>query len=138
MGSSRIMGRLVSAALLALAVVAGDLAGQEQEAFTDERFAELQEQDALILLDVFASWCGTCARQQEVLAEYRARHPEVALHTLTIDFDERKDLVRRFAAPRQSTLILYRGDERIWFSVAESRREVIFAELNRAARRTPR
>lgn len=136
--TGRSMHRGIAAFLLALAMSAADAAAQEKEPFTAERFAELQEQDALILLDVFASWCGTCAQQQEVLADYRELHPEVALHTLTIDFDERKDLVRRFGAPRQSTLILYRGEERIWFSVAETRRDVIFAELNEAARRATR
>lgn len=134
MSRNRNVRTMVSAGFLALALSAGDVAAQEKEPFTPERFVELQEEDALILLDVFASWCGTCAQQQAVLAAYREEHPEVALHTLTIDFDEQKEFVRQFAAPRQSTLILYRGSERIWFSVAENRRDVIFAELNRAAR----
>jgi len=40
--------------------------------------------------------------------------------------------VTRFAAPRQSTLILYRGEERLWFSVAETRRDAIFTRLSDA------
>lgn len=128
---------LVPAALIALALGTGTAAAQDAHTkapFTPERFAELQEQNALILLDVFATWCPTCAQQQQVLADYREQHPDVPLHTLTIDFDDQKEFVRKYGAPRQSTLILYRGEERIWFSVAETRADVIFAELNKAAK----
>jgi len=133
------MLRHIPVALLAIALSTGTAAAQDAHSkapFTPEAFAALQEQNALILLDVFASWCPTCAQQQRVLADFRERHPTVALHTLTIDFDDQKEFVRRFGAPRQSTLILYRGEERIWFSVAETRAEVIFAELNKAAQTT--
>ena len=128
--------RFIPIALLALALSTGAAAAQEihiKVPFTPERFAELQEQNALVLLDVFATWCPTCAQQQKVLAVYRALHPDVPLHILTIDFDNQKEFVRKYGAPRQSTLILYRGEERVWFSVAETRADVIFAELNKAA-----
>lgn len=74
-----------------------------------------------------------CAKQQKVIAAYQQQHPDVPLHVLTIDFDDQKQYVKRFEAPRQSTLILYRGKERVWFSVAETRAEPIFAALNGAA-----
>jgi thiol-disulfide isomerase/thioredoxin len=123
-------------ALLTLALSTGTAAAQElhiKTPFTPERFAALQEQNALVLLDVFATWCPTCAQQQKVLVAYRALHPDVPLHILTIDFDNQKEFVRKYGAPRQSTLILYRGEEQVWFGVAETRAEVIFAELNKAA-----
>lgn len=104
----------------------------DKEAFTPERFAELQTQNALILVDIHATWCPTCARQQQVLADYRERHPELDLHILNVDFDKDKRWVKHFKAPRQSTLILYRGKEQIGFSVAEVRPEVIFAALDKA------
>lgn len=118
---------------LSLFLSAGAVVAQQKEAFTEARFAALQEQGALVLLDVFADWCPTCALQQKVLADYMDKHPEVPLHVLTIDFDEQKQYVQRFRAPRQSTLILYRGTERRWFGVAETRPSVVFAELNKAA-----
>jgi hypothetical protein len=81
-------------------------------------------------VDIFADWCPTCAIQQRVLDEYRSQHPEVPLYTLTVDFDTQKEYVTLFRAPRQSTLILYRGDEQLWYSVAETRSEVIVQALN--------
>jgi thioredoxin 1 len=128
--------RTVALLLLALALASGSAFAQQdqqKEAFTPERFAALQQQNALVLLDVHADWCPTCALQQKILADFRAQHPEVPLHVLQIDFDSQKRYVRQFRAPRQSTFILYRGTERVWFSVAETSPEVIFAELNKAA-----
>ncbi|MFW6084814.1 MAG: thioredoxin family protein [Gemmatimonadota bacterium] len=133
--------RFLPGTLLAIMLVAGSAVAQEApppEPFTPERFAALQEEDALILLDVWADWCPVCAQQQEILARYRETRPDVPLHTLVIDFDDQKEYVREFDAPRQSTLILYQGEERIWFSVAELRDDVIFAALDAAARTSPR
>lgn len=106
----------------------------EKVPFTEERFKALQAQsDTLILLDVHAEWCPTCAKQGEALAAYQAEHPDVPLTILIIDFDDQKEWVKHFKAPRQSTLILYKGEERLWFSVAETRKGVIFDALNEAA-----
>ena len=106
---------------------------QQREAFTPERFRALQEQGALILVEVFADWCPTCAMQQRVLTDFREQHPAMPLHTLTVNFDTQKEWVRHFGAPRQSTLIIYKGRERLWFSVAETRAGVIGAQLIAAA-----
>lgn len=125
--------RLVTIVGLALTWSSASASAQDVQPFTEAHFATLQEQGALILLDVHADWCPTCAMQQKVLADYRGQHPDVPLHTLTIDFDEQKEYVRRFGAPRQSTLILYRGKKRVWFSVAETAARVIHTALNEAA-----
>lgn len=129
----RMVARSLALTLLALVFSAAGASAQKKEAFTEERFAALQSQGALVLLDVYADWCPTCRLQQKILADYRAKRPDVPLHVLTIDFDGQKQYVRRFGAPRQSTLILYRGRERLWFGVAATDPEVIFGELDRAA-----
>lgn len=104
-----------------------------REAFSEERFRALQDEGALVLVDVSAEWCPTCARQADVLARYREARPEVSLHVLRVDFDAQKEWVTHFKAPRQSTLILFRGHERRWFSVAETDEATIFAAIDEAA-----
>ena len=104
-----------------------------KENFTEARFKELQKKGALVLVDVWASWCPTCAKQQEVLAAFRKSHPDIPLHTLTVDFDAQKEWVSFFKAPRQSTLILFKGTERVWFAVAETRTAAITEQLLLAA-----
>lgn len=118
--------------ILAVGAVAQESATVEKEPFSDERFTELQAAGEVVLVDVFADWCPTCARQQEILAEYRTENPDKAFTILEVDFDEDKDLVRRFRAPRQSTFLLFSGENQIWYSVAETRSERIFEELDKA------
>ena len=120
---------------IALLVARGSYA--DKEPFTEARFASLQAEGALILVDIHADWCPTCARQQKVLDAYEASRPDLSLHRLVVDFDDDKQWVKHFAAPRQSTLILFRGTEKRWFSVAETNEERIFAALDAAAGHTP-
>jgi thioredoxin 1 len=119
----------VAAATLALA---GNAFALEKEPFSPERFAALQEAGEVVLVDVFADWCSTCKKQQTVLDEYRVANPDKTFFILEVDFDSDKEWVRLFRAPRQSTLLLYSGDKQFWYSVAETRPEVIGAELDKA------
>jgi len=121
--------RTLSTALAALLLTVGSLSAQDKEPFSEERFQALQAEEALILIDVYADWCPTCAAQQEVLAAFQEKHPDVALQILTVDFDDQKEWVKHFKAPRQGTLVLFRGEEQIWFAVAETRETEIFAQL---------
>lgn len=102
------------------------------ESFTKAKFDRLQAEQAVVLVDVKASWCPTCAKQAKILKAYLKAHPESQLTVLTVDFDKQKRWVRHFKAPRQSTLLLFKGEERVWFSVAETRKKVIFEQLKKA------
>jgi thioredoxin 1 len=104
----------------------------DKEAFTQAKFDALQAEGAVVLIDVFAPWCPTCAKQQKAFEQYEAANPTKKFKILVVDFDKDKDVVRQFKAPRQSTLLIYRGKMQHWFSVAESRPEVIADELNKA------
>ena len=126
------MTRYVLAALTGLLLSTASFA-LDSEPFTEERFEALQAEGALVLVDVWATWCPTCKRQREILADFQDTHPEVDFTILEVDFDDDKRLVRQFRAPRQSTLVLYRGEQQVWFSVAETRENVIFEELLSAA-----
>lgn len=121
--------------LLLTAAAGGAMA--ETEPFSEPRFQALQAENALILVDVHADWCPTCARQQKILDDYEAARPAVSLHRLIVDFDDQKEWVKHFRAPRQSTLLLYRGGEQVWFSVAETRAEAVFQALDGAAGEVP-
>jgi thiol-disulfide isomerase/thioredoxin len=119
--------------LLSLVIGACSAAATDAEPFTEERFRALQSENALILVDVAASWCPTCARQAQAIDGYRKANPDVALEVLRVDFDGQKEWVKQFKAPRQSTLILFRGAEQVWFSVAEKDPRVISDAIDRAA-----
>lgn len=100
--------------------------------FTEAAFAQAQAANEVVLIDVFADWCPTCKRQSMVLADYFYKNPASKVKVLVVDFDEQKNWVSFFKAPRQSTLILFKGNKQIWFSVAETKPEVIFKQLSDA------
>lgn len=127
------VNRLLSALLLLCSLALSPWAqALEQQTFTKERFDQLQSQKALILINISATWCPTCRRQHEILETYQKQRPDSGIHILRVDFDDQKEWVTHFKAPRQSTLILYSGTEQVWFSVAETREAKIFAALESA------
>jgi len=99
--------------------------------FEAEAFADLRQNGALVLIDIGAPWCSTCAKQKKILQSYAADRTDVELAVLSVDFDTQKDWVRRFRARRQSTLILFSGDKPLWFSVAETRKSIIYENLDK-------
>jgi len=124
------MKQLFAALVLALSL--STAVALEKEPFDPARFAELQQAGEVVLVDVYADWCSTCKKQQAALAQYREANPDKVFHILSVDFDTEKEWVRHFRAPRQSTLLIYAGEQQFWYSVAESRPEVIAAELDKA------
>lgn len=100
--------------------------------FTAEKFQQAQNAEQLILIDIYAEWCPTCRRQSKIIAEYFAENPDSKIQLLTVDFDSQKDWVTHFKAPRQSTLLVYKGFEQLHFSVAETNKARIFKTLNDA------
>lgn len=116
----------------------GSAQALEKEAYSQARFEALQAAGEVVVIDVYASWCPTCKKQQEALEAYRSANPEKKFTILVVDFDKNKDLVRHFRAPRQSTLLIYKGTEQFWFSVAETRPDVIAAELDKAINFKPK
>lgn len=116
--------------LLPLLWLSTSASALEFEAFDLQRFEALQAEGATVLVDVYAPWCPDCQKQHVVLEEYQAMYPDSGMHIMRIDFDTEKQWVTHFRAPRQATLILFSGEERVWFSVAESRRNVLFEAFN--------
>lgn len=100
--------------------------------FTEVAFKQAQANNEVILIDVFATWCPTCKRQSMILADYFHKNPTSKVKVFVVDFDEQKDWVSYFKAPRQSTLILYKGEKQLWFSVAETKADVITQQLTNA------
>ncbi|WP_019675802.1 thioredoxin family protein [Arsukibacterium perlucidum] len=107
-------------------------AAAAQTPFTAEKFQQAQAEDKVILIDIYAEWCPTCRRQSKIINEYFTANPDSKIQLLTVDFDSQKDWATHFKAPRQSTLLVYKGFEQIHFSVAETSKERIFKTLSDA------
>ena len=77
--------------------------------FDDAAFTAAQAVNKTILVQVHADWCPQCAAQRPILAKALASDKYKDVVTFNIDWDTQKDLVRKFNAQRQSTLVVFKG-----------------------------
>jgi thiol-disulfide isomerase/thioredoxin len=99
--------------------------------FDAAAFAEAQKAGKPIFIGIHASWCPICKAQAPILAELMADPKFKDLVYFTVDFDSEKDLVRRFGARMQSTLISFKGAKEKGRSVGDTNRASIAALLNK-------
>jgi len=95
------------------------LAGSPQP-FDDKSFAAAQAASSPILVQIHADWCPICAKQRPILGALEATPEFADLIVFNIDFDSQKDLVRKFGAQMQSTLIVFHGKAEKGRSVGET------------------
>lgn len=99
------------------------------EPFTQAAFEKAVADNHIVLVDIYADWCSTCRKQQQILADYFAAHPESKIKKFQLNFDTQKEWVSYFKAPRQSTFVAYKDGKKVWFAVAETNKERIFNKL---------
>jgi len=100
--------------------------------FDAKAFADAQKAGRPILVAIHASWCPTCKAQAPILSELRADPKFKNLAYFVIDFDSQKDLVNRFGARMQSTLIAFKGDKEEGRSVGDTKRDSIYALVGKS------
>jgi thiol-disulfide isomerase/thioredoxin len=120
---------LLAAIAAAAAVAPASAAGPQP--FDDAAFAQAQKDGKPIFVAIHASWCPICKAQGPILTELMADPKFKDLVYFTIDFDSQKDLVRRFGARMQSTLISFKGAAEQGRSVGDTNRRSIAALLNK-------
>jgi thioredoxin 1 len=103
----------------------------DPQPFDAKAFADAQKAGKPIFVGIHASWCPICKAQKPILSELMADPKFNNLVYFVIDFDSQKDLVQRFGAQKQSTLIAFKGDKEQGRSVGDSKRESIAALLNK-------
>jgi thioredoxin 1 len=119
------------AAVAASAAIAMPASAAGPQPFNDAAFAEAQKAGKPIFVFIHASWCPICKAQTPILAELTADSRFKDLVYFIIDFDSQKDLVRRFGARMQSTLISFKGATEQGRSVGDTNRQSIAALLNK-------
>jgi thioredoxin 1 len=119
------------AAVVASAGFAAPACAAGPQPFDDAAFAAAQKAGKPIFVAIHASWCPVCKAQKPILADLMADPKFKDLAYFTIDFDSQKDLVQRFGARMQSTLIAFKGATEQGRSVGDSKRDSIAALLNK-------
>lgn len=107
------------------------LAGEPQP-YTQDAFEAAQKAGKPILVETYATWCDVCARQKPIIGALMATPKFKDLVTFRVDFDTQKDIMRRFNARVQSTLIVFHGTREMGRSVGETQPEWIEDLLEKA------
>jgi len=122
---------LISFAALALLAAASSRAA-EPAAYSDAAYKAATESGKPVLIDVDADWCPTCAAQRPIVGKLLSeRYKDVV--ELRVDFDSQKDVVRKFGARSQSTLILFSKGAEVGRSVGDTNPASIEALLQKAS-----
>ena len=123
----------VAVALLAVPLSAASAANfAEETPFSQGAFDAAQKADTPILVHITASWCTTCAAQKPIIDKLMSDPRFKGLRTFNVDFDSQKQLVRRFGARMQSTLIVFKGTKEAGRSSGETDPKAIGTLLDKA------
>src|SRR5262249_41339617 len=106
-------------------------AGMERP-FDNAAFAAAQEAGKPVLVEIHADWCPTCRAQKPAPAKLSGQPKCSGVERFRIAYDAQKDLVKRFKAKMQSTLVVYRGKDEVARSVGETDEGKIRALLDKA------
>jgi thiol-disulfide isomerase/thioredoxin len=105
---------------------------RHQEAFNEEAFNQAQASGDLILLNFHRPWCPSCLQQKRVLSRYFIDFPDSPVKVFEIDYDNQPELVQRFRAADATTLVLFRGETRIWYTQNQTNAPNIYSALQEA------
>jgi thiol-disulfide isomerase/thioredoxin len=119
-------------ALAMMTLTAAGAAAAERKTFDEKDFAAAQAQGKPILIDISATWCPTCQAQKPIIQKLSAEPQYKNLTIFDVDFDTRKDVLRKFGAQVQSTLIVFKGDKETGRSVGATSESAIDGLMRKA------
>lgn len=91
--------------------------------YSAETFKTAQSADQLILVDVKADWCPTCKAQGVILEELQQDPAMKDLVFISVDFDTDKDFLKAHNISKQSTILVFDGQNEIDRSIAITDRD---------------
>lgn len=104
----------------------------EATTFDAKAFEAAQAAGKPILIEVSAPWCPTCKAQKPILSELSRKPRLKDLVAFQIDFDRRKDLLRKFGVSMQSTLISFKGAKEVARSTCDTDAASIETQLDKS------
>ena len=78
-----------------------------------ETFSEIINDNRLVLVDFFATWCGPCKMMHPVLEQLKGELGE-DVRIIKLDVDRNEKLAAAYRIQSVPTLVLFRGGEVLW------------------------
>lgn len=112
---NRLMQSFAAATVMLAVLSIGALARQP---FDAKAFEEAKAAGKTILIDVYASWCPVCKKQQPIIGQLEKDRPALVVYTL--DFDRDKAALKALGVQSQSTLIVFKGTKEVGRSTGDT------------------
>jgi thioredoxin 1 len=113
---NRLSSGVLAAAAAALLLLPLDALARQP--FDAKAFEQAQAGGKTVLIDVYASWCPVCKKQQSTIARLEKEKPGLIVYE--VNFDNDKSVLRKFGVQSQSTLIVFKGAKEVGRSTGES------------------
>jgi thiol-disulfide isomerase/thioredoxin len=113
---NRLSTGIVAAATLVLLLL--PLGAVAREPFDAKAFEQAQAAGKTVLIDVYASWCPVCKKQQPTVARIEKEKPQLIVYE--VNFDNDKSVLKKFGVQAQATLIVFKGAKEVGRSTGES------------------
>jgi thiol-disulfide isomerase/thioredoxin len=123
---------LLVTSVFAFSLLACPALAAETAPYTAAVFDAAQKANRPILVEIHASWCPTCKAQVPILSEIQKDKAYDNLLVLRVDFDTQKDVLKRFGAQLQSTLITFKNGKETGRSVGDTNAASIAALVAKA------
>jgi thioredoxin 1 len=111
---------LAGLAIMVALVLSAPLGAMSRKPFDAKAFETAQAAGQPILVEVSAPWCPICKAQKPILANLGTKPKFKDVAYFDIDFDSRKDLLRKFNVQKQSTLIAFKGKQEVGRSTGDT------------------
>ena len=86
--------------------------------YKESLVAQEKVNEAVYALHFYAEWCSVCLGQKRAMQKLEADKDLKNLRVYLVDFDFEKKLKNEFNVERQSTIIIFRGQQEISRSLA--------------------
>ena len=92
------------------------------QTYDEAEFVMAQGKGKTIVVDVYADWCPTCRAQAPILEQLRKERQDGNTLFVKVNFDKEKAFLRDHRIPRQSTVLVFKGEKEVVRSIAQTNR----------------
>ena len=114
---------IIPAILLLLTFPIASFAADDHVDYTPAAYSAAIDNGQPLLVDFYASWCGTCRAQQRTIASLQSENAAYKNVTvMRVDWDKygRSDFAKSLKIPRRSTLVMFTGGKEVGRVVAQT------------------